>query len=442
MKNVVFLSSFVLLFNCIVSAQNPIVPAGIYMADPAAHVWPDGKLYVYCSVDESPDYYCSHRYHVLSSEDMVNWTLYENTFFSRGPEDQVPYSDQLLFAPDCWFINESYYLYYCLPDAKYTEGVATAKHPAGPFTNGSNIDLGGFNQIDPCVFVDDDGQAYYTWGQFTAKMAKLKPNMTELDKSTLIDNVVTESEHFFHEGGYLLKRNGIYYFIYAHLGRAGMPTCIGYATSNFPMGPYTYQGVIVDNDRCDPGNWNNHGSIVEYKGHWYVFYHRATHNSQMMRKACVEPITFKADGTIPEVEMTTQGAGGPLNALEKIDAERACLLFGNVRIQAYLVDNEQLCEIRNKDRAVYKYINFADGVDSVFVKVAPGSDPGKIDLAFDMPWKESVATIDIPGGGNQKKWEIKTAAVKNSKGVHALWLRFYGEGDSLFAIDWIKFGKK
>ena len=30
-------------------SQNPIVPPGIYIADPSAHVWQDGKLYIYGS---------------------------------------------------------------------------------------------------------------------------------------------------------------------------------------------------------------------------------------------------------------------------------------------------------------------------------------------------------------------------------------------------------
>ena len=68
------------------------------------------------------------------------------------------------------------------------------------------------NEIDPCVFIDDDGQGYYIWGQFSAKIAKLKPNMMEIDSTTIKDNIVTEKEHYFHEGGYMVKRNGIYYY--------------------------------------------------------------------------------------------------------------------------------------------------------------------------------------------------------------------------------------
>jgi len=335
-----------------------------------------------------------------------------------------------------------YFLYYCLASSVNTEGVATSPSPAGPFLNGRVIDLGGINQIDPCVFMDDDGQAYYIWGQFSAKMAKLKPNMVEIDKSTIRDGVVTEKDHFFHEGGYMVKRNGIYYFVYAHMGRAGMPTCIGYSTSRSPMGPFKYGGVIIDNDHCDPGNWNNHGSIVEFKGKWYVLYHRATHNSVAMRKACIEPITFNSDGSINEVEMTTQGAAGPLNALNRMDAERACLMFGNVRIQSCARDNEELACIRNNDRAGYKYLDFGEGVDSFSVRLAPGRNGGRIDIALDNQWGLSPGYIDVPGGGNGTSWVTLTGKISPVNGIHAIWLRFEGKGEDLYNLDWFQFFRK
>lgn len=166
-------------------AQNPIVPPGMYIADPSAHVWDDGNMYIYGSVDESTDYYCSWRYHLMSSADLLNWTIHKNTFSSKGENDQVPYSDKLLFAPDCQYKDGTYYLYYCLASSKNTEGVATSSSPVGPFVNGQDIDVGGYNQIDPAVFIDDDGQAYYIWRQFTAKVAKMKPNMKEIDAKSM-----------------------------------------------------------------------------------------------------------------------------------------------------------------------------------------------------------------------------------------------------------------
>ena len=436
------LSTIFLYFSLhILSAQNPIVPAGVYIADPSAHVWKDGKMYVYGSNDESTNYWCSYTHHVLSSSDLLKWELTKDVFSSKGKNDQVPYNDILLFAPDCQYKDGIYYLYYCQPSGTEAEGVATSKSPLGPFVNGTRINTKGISEIDPCVFMDDDGQAYYIWGQFTAKRAKLKPNMTEIDLSTIKDSVVTEKEHFFHEGGYIVKRKGIYYFIYAHMGRANMPTCIGYSTSKSPMGPFKYGGVIIDNSHCDPANWNNHGSIVEFKGQWYVFYHRATHNSQMMRKACVEPITFNPDGSINEVEMTTQGAGKPLEATSKVEAEQACLLFGNTRIQDWQPDQEELSGIRNEDHVAYKYINFEAGVDSFQIRVAPGKTGGTIQLILDQPWHSSFGTVSVPAGSGEKKWVTLTCKVNKTTGVHALWLKFNGVGDDLFDLDWFKFSK-
>jgi len=416
-------------------AQNPIVPPGVYMADPSARQWEDGTMYVYGSRDESPDYYCSWSYDVLSSSDLMHWNLTDNVFSSKGPNDQVSYGDHFLYAPDCGYANGTYYLYYCLASGRLTEGVATSHSPTGPFVRGTNIEVFGHNEIDPAVFIDDDGQAYYIWGQFTAKMAKLKPNMTEIDSSTIKDNIVTEEEHYFHEGGYMVKRDGIYYFIYAHMGRAGRPTCIGYATSRSPMGPFKYGGVIIDNDHCDPGCWNNHGSIAEFNGQWYVFYHRSTHGSKTMRKACVEPISFNADGSIDEVEMTTQGAGVPLMANKELDAARACLLYGNVRIKAFTKDNEVLTGIRNGDAAAYKYLNFNAAVDSFQVNVAPGGKALTIDIALDNSWGKSIGRVHVPGGGDGTNVETFACKIKSTEGVHALWLRFYGEGDELVKLD-------
>jgi len=421
-------------------AQNPIVPPGIYIADPSAHVWKDGKVYVYGSRDESPDYYCSHLHYVLSSTDLLSWSITKDAFASAGANDQVPYSDHLLYAPDCQYHQGTYFLYYCLATNSGTEGVATATSPLGPFKNGQVINTGGIDQIDPCVFIDDDGQAYYIWGQMTAKMAKLKPNMTELDLSTLHEAVVTEKEHFFHEGGYLVKRNGIYYFIYAHMGRAGKPTCIGYATATQPFGPYKYGGVIVDNDHCDPGVWNNHGSIVEFNEKWYVFYHRSTHYSVTMRKACLEAITFNEDGSINEVEMTTQGAAGPLDPMKRMDAERACLLYGNVRVVAEGPENEVLSGIRNDDKAAYKYFNFKSGIKGIDISVAPGENPGRIDIALDNSWSSSIGGIDVPGGGDGKSFVTLHAEIKgNPTGVRTVWLRFYTKDENIFKVDWFEF---
>jgi len=421
-------------------AQNPILPIGTYIADPSAKVWDDGKLYIYGSRDESTDYWCSYDHYVLSTDNMIDWQIHKDAFFSKGPKDQVPYNDKVLYAPDCEKFDEKYYLYYSQPDQNAPEGVAVSDKPEGPFENGVAIDLKGYNQIDPSVFVDDDGEAYYLWGQFTLKMAKLNDDRMSINEETLQDNILTESEHYFHEGGYLTKRNGIYYLVYADISRADMPTCIGYATSKSVFGPYTYGGVIVDSDHCDPDVWNNHGSIIEFKDQWYVLYHRSSHGSSKMRRACIEPITFDTNGNIPEVEMTSQGAGAPLSAFNTIEAERACLLYGNAQLKLHTENNEELTGIRNGDRAAYKYIDFGNGKGGrVEFTVSPGLSAGKIRVNVGKSWHQNIAVVEIPERTEDRKWITVTADLKKVSGIQELWLTFIGSNTEMYSIDSFQF---
>ena len=419
-------------------SQNPISPPGVFIADPTACVWNDGKLYVYGSLDEDCSYYCSHKHHMLVSEDMKTWELVENIFRSKGEGDEVPYNDNLLFAPAAAFGNNRYYLYYCQPDKMHAEGVAVSESPVGPFSHGQPMNLAGYNEIDPAIFFDNDGQAYYLVGQFTLKMAKLKPDMTELDLSTLRDSLVTESEHHFHEGAFLTRINDLYYLVYADISRGDVPTALGYATAASPWGPFTYQGVIIDNNHCNPRNWNNHGSIAKFNGQWYVFYHRSTHGCNKMRKACVEPIKILPDGAIPEVEMTSQGAGGPLPAIETSQAEWACILNGNVRIEQTGTREEGLTNIKSGDKAASKYLDFGVGVKSMTVRLSPGTRGGKLAVSLDKPWHKRIALIEIKPS-ETGEWQELTFPVETATGVHALWLHFYGDDEKMFSLDWFRF---
>lgn len=429
----------VIILTCS-KAQNPISPPGVYIADPTARVWNDGRMYIYGSVDESCDYYCSHRHHALVTDDMLNWQLVENIFTSKGEGDGVPYNETVLFAPSAAYKDGMYYMYYCQPDREFAEGVATSASPTGPFTGGVPIDLKGYNQIDPDVFIDDDGTAYYLWGQFTLKMAVMKPNMTELRIETVKDSILTEGVHYFHEGAFMAKINDLYYLVYADISRGDIPTCLGYATSKSPFGPYEYRGVIIDNNHCNPRNWNNHGSIAESNGQWYVFYHRSTHGCNKMRKACVEPIEILADGSILEVEMTSQGAAPPIDATSRIEAEWACVLNGNLRIEQFEPDNEQLTKIYSGDKAAWKFIDFSQGADSITIRIKPGNKGGKMVVSLDKPWHQRLALIEISPEASGE-WQTLTFPIESATGVHALWLHFYGEDGEMFDVDWFTFAK-
>lgn len=428
---------------------NPISPPGVYIADPEARQMPDGRVYVYGSRDEPANAWCSHTYDVLSTSDLVNWKVEQFSFATRGTGKQTSYTDQILYAPDCIYHNGKYYLYYCLEGGKPgDEGVAVSSSPYGPFRDGKVI--GGIQGIDPSVFIDDDGQAYLFWGQGNARGAKLSKDMLSIE-GDVHEKLLTYKEHAFNEASSVRKRNGIYYYIYGGHQRHGESNCatLNYATATSPFGPYTYRGVIIDNWGSDRELVNNHGSIVEIDGQWYIFYHRPTHASSSMRKACMEPIYFNPDGTIREVEMTTQGCGGPINPLQRMDASRACLLSGNatvvVRRPAHDVPVEYLSAIRNGDYAYWKYFDFTGtNVNHFTCKTWDKNFAGTIEIHLDKPDGELIGTCELVPMYGDVAYSIHETKVKPVTGVHALVLVFKANdpntaGQDLMNLEWFTF---
>ncbi len=284
--------------------KNPFI-THMYTADPSARVWEDGRLYVYASQDNAPPQGCDlmDGYHIFSTDDMVNWTDHGEILHSRD----VPWGRKeggFMWAPDCVYKDGTYYFYFPHPsdtnwDNSWKIGVATSKYPAKDFTVVGYIpDIDP--HIDPHVFIDDDGQAYlYQGGGGECQGGKLKDNMMEVDGKMRI----MEGLEDFHEATWVHKRNGIYYLSYSDnneidgKGRNQMR----YATSDNPLGPWQYRGIYME----PTDSHTNHGSIVEYKGQWYAFYHNsALSGHDWLRSICVDKLYFNEDGTIKMVEQT------------------------------------------------------------------------------------------------------------------------------------------
>ncbi len=408
-------------------AHNPLLNADAYVPDAEARVFQD-RLYLYGSWDIAGRLdYCSKLYHVFSSDDLVHWTDHGVSFSTEDSSAAEVWPNGTLYAPDCICRDGRYYLYFCLSDG--SEGVAESASPQGPFTNATPIE--GMDGIDPGVFIDDDGQAYIYWGQFDrVRAARLLPGMRSIDPQSVIQPL-SVAEHNFHEGSSMRKHGGLYYYVYADTGRHGeRPTCLGYATATSPLGPFTYRGVIIDNFGCDPEVWNNHGSIAEYRGQWYVFYHRSSRGTIFSRRVCAEPIRFLEDGSIPEVEMTSQGMGGPIAATERLPASLACLLSGHVRIDAG-PRGEALAQAREGDCAWFKYLDFGTGVEQALLHVDGGA--GVVELRLDSPGGALLAAVQALGGPAL----LRVAAA--AAGVHALVLVWRGEGEQLPDVEWVQF---
>ncbi|MFD2017537.1 family 43 glycosylhydrolase [Vibrio olivae] len=150
--------------------------------------------------------------------------------------------------------------------------------------------------IDPTVFVGDDGQAYMYWGNATnngiIKVVKLKDNMIELDGE--ISSIGTDQVPNFTEAPYVHERDGIYYLSYA----AGWPERIEYSTANNPMGPFIHQGVILDAE--DVSSPTSHQSIIEYQNNWYLVYHNADlpDGGEYRRSVAMDRLYYDQSGAI------------------------------------------------------------------------------------------------------------------------------------------------
>ena len=276
----------------------------LYTADPSAHVWADGRLYVYASHDMEPTQGCDRmdRYHVFSTTDMKNWTDHGEIMNSATVKAHVGMGiDGFMWAPDCAYNKEDQLYYFYFPhkiDANtWRIFVATSKEPAAKFRVKGVID-GIPSTIDPCVFVDDDGQPYiYTSGAgkgcWGAKLRK--------DDWTKLDGVMMPLTGFtdFHEAPWVHKYRGKYYLSHSdnHAASQG-GNRMQYSMSNNPLGPYTPCGAYM----YPHGEETAHGSIVEYNGRWYSFYHTANHSGKgALRSVCVDPIEYDQNNKLKMV---------------------------------------------------------------------------------------------------------------------------------------------
>lgn len=288
-------------------AGNPLF-SDRFTADPAALV-DNGRVYLYTGVDEAKadaPTYLMNEWRVFSSCDMKHWTDHGSPLQLKT----FAWARKDAWAGDVVKRNGKYYFYApvehdTIPGKAI--GVAVSDSPTGPFVDARGTALItndmtrqsaiSWDDIDPGVFVDGDGQAYLYWGNTVLKYAKLKSNMTELDGP-----IETIAAPDFVEAPYVHKHGATYYLSYSR----NWPEETVYMTGASPKGPWTFRGLIMDKNTKVK---TIHQAIIDFNGKSYIFYHNAElpTGGEYRRSVAVEELHYKPDGSIAFVAQTREG---------------------------------------------------------------------------------------------------------------------------------------
>ena len=429
-------------------ASNPVI-TNLYTADPSGHVF-NGRLYIYGSHDRTDAQgWNMTDYHVFSTDDLQNWSDHGVALDLA----HVPWADSHLWAPDTAFKNGLYYFFFPAhpkPGENGGIGVATGTSPTGPFKAEPHpLPIQG---IDPSIYLDDDGTGYVIWAGKGLQMAKMKPNLLELDGAPM---QVQGIENFF-EGPWLFKRNGIYYMTYpaqmpGGTGHGGNGQFFDYATAKSAMGPYTYQGHFSG---TRPDCNNIHGSQFEWQGKWYCLYHdynisEGCPEHAHKRSAMLDEMEFDADGKIKPLHWTIEGPAQlkPLDPFERRDA--TCLnqtpLPENplaVTIEPNPQGGMDLGNLRDGAWVRYSGVGFGTGATRFSALVCAATRANaRIELhldSLDGPQIGSCPVSASPAGS----WIDVNCPIQGARDNHFLYLKFVGSGSGeLFKLASWQFSK-
>ena len=316
--------------------RKPLV-THIYTADPSAHVY-EGKIYIYPSHDiphngednDNGDEYQMQDYHVFTMDSIDAECVDQGEALNMR---DVPWVRDQMWAPDVVYKNGKYYLVFPARDKEgnFRLGIAISEKPEGPFAAEENYIEGSYS-IDPAAFMDDDGKVYvYFGGLWGGQLEKYRtgvfdpqgkepgpqepavmPRCAVMSEDMLsfaqpsvgveiLDEngnpiLASDEDRRYFEGPWMHKYKGKYYLSYS----TGTTHYIVYATGDNPLGPFTYQGRIME----PVIGWTTHHSIIEFEGKWYIFYHDCEYSGGINHRRTIKftELHYNEDGSIQTIE--------------------------------------------------------------------------------------------------------------------------------------------
>lgn len=427
------------LLNCLnVNAQRPIIQTK-YTADPAPMVYND-TVFLYTTHDEDDaEGFKMQDWLLYTSTDMVNWTdhgvVASLKSFDWVKRDNGAWAEQVVER------NGKFYM-YC-PIHGNGIGVLVSDSPYGPFKDPLGKPLvwqkEHWDDIDPTVFIDEDGQAYMYWGNSNCYYVKLNEDM--ISYSGDIVKLKETPEHY-QEGPWFYKRNGHYYLAFAS---TCCPEGIGYAMSDSPTGPWKTKGYIM---RPTERTRGNHPGIMDYKGKSYVFglnydlLKLETNTHYERRSVSVAEMHYNEDGTIQEVPYwadTKLEQIGTFNPFRKVEAETMAWGYG-LKTAPNADKSLSVVDVNNGEYICVRGVNFGKNKARCFEVSALPLEGGNLKIRLDAPDGKIVGNVNIPQGNETSKYELYSCEVNAVSGIHDLYLSFEGENNKdLFELDYWKF---
>ena len=407
-------------------AQQPIITTN-YTCDPAPYVHGD-TVYLYTTHDEdNAEGFVMYDWLLHTSTDMVNWTSHG----AVASLNDIQWSTKTngAWAEQVVFRNGKWYMY--VPIHGNGISVLVADSPYGPFKEPLNKALvwqrQHWNDIDPTVWVDDDGQAYLYWGNPDLYMIKLNEDMISTS-----GNIVTYPKiKDYQEGPWLYKHGNHYYMAFAS-------TCcaegIGYAMSDSPTGPWTYKGDIMPHSSRSNGN---HPGIVDYKGKSYVFGHHYQlwhQKSDKMglkfqhkerRSVGVAEMKYNADGTIQKIDWWPDNGVAQLEDFDpykRVEAET--MSWGEeVRVRkSGAAGNTVITNLTEGKYTKISGVEFGDaGAESFSASVLSVKKASSITVRLDKVDGEIVGKAEFSADG------LVTVPLTGAVGKHDVFFVFAGD---------------
>ena len=427
-----------LLNSLNVNAQRPIIQTK-YTADPAPMVYND-TVFLYTTHDEDDaEGFKMQEWLLYTSTDMVNWTdhgvVASLKSFDWVKRDNGAWAEQVVER------NGKFYM-YC-PIHGNGIGVLVSNSPYGPFKDPLGKPLvwqkEHWDDIDPTVFIDEDGQAYMYWGNPNCYYVKLNEDM--ISYSGDIVKLKETPEHY-QEGPWFYKRNGHYYLAFAS---TCCPEGIGYAMSDSPTGPWKTKGYIM---RPTERTRGNHPGIMDYKGKSYVFglnydlLKLETNTHYERRSVSVAEMHYNEDGTIQEVPYwadTKLEQIGTFNPFRKVEAETMAWGYG-LKTAPNADKSLSVVDVNNGEYICVRGVDFGKNKARRFEVSALPLEGGNLKIRLDAPDGKIVGNVNIPQGNETSKYELYSCEVNAVSGIHDLYLSFEGENNKdLFELDYWKF---